>query len=106
MEVYDDGVGGTLTKYFFAGGLYEVSDDGTIQNTTKYYTFAGQKVAMNDGGGVQYLITDHLSSTSMVLDAAGAMVSDQRECCKRGAYINARGSRLPRPICTSQNSQV
>ena len=44
----------------------------------KYYTIAGRRVAMHDGTQLLYLTGDHLSSTSLVMNAAGAVLSEQR----------------------------
>ena len=57
-EVYD--VGGTDqdTKYYFAGGGYEVEvnhiPDPDTTTTKKYYNFAGMMVAMDDGTDLVY----------------------------------------------------
>ena len=78
-QVYDDGVNPTITTLYYAGGSYEIQDatSGTPE-VIRYYSIAGQKVAMKDYSGVQYLISDHLGSTSMVLDDAGAILNEQR----------------------------
>ncbi len=47
-------------------------------SVTKYYSVAGQRVAMSGPDGLQYLLTDHLGSVSAVLDASGALASEQR----------------------------
>ena len=70
--------GSTLTTYYFAGGAYEVQDNGTTQKIIKYYAFGGMIVAMNDGSGLKYFLTDHLGSVTAVLDAAGALLQQQR----------------------------
>jgi RHS repeat-associated protein len=56
------------------GGAYEVTGSAV----KKYYSIAGQTVAMNDGSGLKYLLTDHLGSTSGVLDSNGSLLSQQR----------------------------
>jgi RHS repeat-associated protein len=75
--VYTDGTS-TLTTYYFAGGTYEVRDDGTTGTVWKYYAFAGMTVAVNDGSGLKYLLTDHLGSIVAVTNASGALLSEQR----------------------------
>jgi len=45
---------------------------------TKYYHMAGQRVAMRQGSAVYYLYGDHLGSTSLVTDAAGATLTETR----------------------------
>ena len=74
--------GSSWTSYYtFAslsasfGGAYEVRSDST---TIKYYAFAGQMVAMNDGTGLQYFLTDHLGSVVAITDATGTLISQQR----------------------------
>jgi RHS repeat-associated protein len=63
----------SLTLYYM-GGAYEV----TGSQVKKYYSIAGMTVAMNDGSGLKYLLTDHLGSTNVVLDADGDLLSQQR----------------------------
>jgi RHS repeat-associated protein len=41
-------------------------------------TLAGQLVAMNDGSGLQYFLTDHLGSVVAVTDASGTLIAQQR----------------------------
>jgi RHS repeat-associated protein len=62
--------------YYF-GGAYEVSS-GQVSSVRKYYSFAGQTVAMNDGTGLQYFLTDHLGSVVAITDASGTLTSQQR----------------------------
>ncbi len=74
-QVYDDGTG-PLTSLYFMGGAYEVTvESGAVM---KYYAIAGQTVAMDDGTGMQYLLTDHLGSVVSVLDDNGTVLSQQR----------------------------
>ena len=67
-----------MTTYYFAGGSYEVRNDGTTTTTIKYYAFAGQTIAMDDGSGLKYFLTDHLGSIVAVTNASGTLVSQQR----------------------------
>jgi RHS repeat-associated protein len=76
-QVYTDGTS-TLTTYYFAGGTYEVRDDGTTGTVWKYYAFAGMTVAVNDGSGLKYLLTDHLGSIVAVTNSSSALLSEQR----------------------------
>ncbi len=62
------------TSYYF-GGAYETRSDGT---EIKYYSFAGQTIAMNDGTGLQYFLTDHLGSVVATTDSTGTLTSQQR----------------------------
>jgi len=75
--VYTD-ASGTLTTYYFAGGSYEVRDDGTTTTTLTYYAFGGQTVAMYDGESLIYYLTDHLGSIISALDSSGNLLSQQR----------------------------
>jgi RHS repeat-associated protein len=56
------------------GGQYEIKDGAA----KKYYSIAGMMVAVNDGTGLQYLLTDHLGSTVAVTNASGTLTSQQR----------------------------
>jgi RHS repeat-associated protein len=64
---------------YYVGGLYEKMAAGGVVTTTSYYYAAGQRVAMRTTVGVSttvtYLHGDHLSSTSLTTDAAGALVA-------------------------------
>jgi len=62
------------TTSYFMGGQYEVKDSAV----KKYYSIAGMMVAMNDGSGLQYILTDHLGSTVAVTNASGTLTSQQR----------------------------
>ncbi len=68
-------------RYFFASGAYEVIDDVTVANDDQikqYYYFANQLIAMDDGTNWNFFTTDHLSSTSVVMDATGNLLSANR----------------------------
>ena len=65
-------VDGVTTVY--VGSHYEKQGSTVI----KYYFFGAQRVAMNKAGVVQYLLGDHLGSTSLVLNAGGAKVAESR----------------------------
>jgi RHS repeat-associated protein len=62
-----------LTAYYF-GGMYEV----TGRDVRKYYSFGGQTVAIHDGTGLQYFLSDHLGSIVAVTDENGTLISQQR----------------------------
>ncbi len=67
------------SETFYVGGLYEKMEAGGVVTTTSYYYAGGQRVAMRTTGGgesaVVYLHSDHLGSTSLTTDAAGALVA-------------------------------
>jgi RHS repeat-associated protein len=64
---------GTNTTYF-VGGHYEVTN-GTV---TKYYYAGSQRIAMRANGTLNYILGDHLGSTSLVTDASGVVISETR----------------------------
>jgi hypothetical protein len=80
-QVYTDGTS-TLTSYYFAGESYEVQVKGEETVTKVYYAFGGQTVAMRtiieSSTTLVYFLTDHLGSVVAVLDADGAVLSQQR----------------------------
>jgi len=77
------------TTWYFAGGAYEVQDNGATETIRKYYSFAGMAVAMQSCTGsdcslvtakwtLVYFLTDHLGSIAAVTDDSGALLSEQR----------------------------
>ncbi|HLO29291.1 MAG TPA: hypothetical protein VK249_09160 [Anaerolineales bacterium] len=62
-----------ITSYFFGGAL-----EITGSMVKKYYAFGGQMVAMKDADGFKYFLSDQLGSVSVVLDANGAILEQQR----------------------------
>jgi RHS repeat-associated protein len=71
---------GIAVTAYFMGGAYEVTTDANnvTLGTKKYYSIAGMTVAMNDGSGLQYLLTDHLGSVVAVTNASETLTSQQR----------------------------
>jgi hypothetical protein len=70
-----------LYMYYFAGGSYEMVNNGTSLTTKIYYSFAGQAVAMWKKGTtteLDYFLTDHLGSVVATLSDTGAVLSQQR----------------------------
>lgn len=85
--------GDTTYTYDGQGALAKKTEDGettiyvadvyeknlSTGQITKYYWFNGRRVAMrHPGSTAQYLLTDHLGSTTTVLDDQGYIVSQQR----------------------------
>jgi RHS repeat-associated protein len=68
---------GSITL-FLGGGIYTVEDAADSAVVSKYYSIAGQRLAMYNSEGLQFLLTDHLGSVSAVLDDTGALLSQQR----------------------------
>ncbi len=65
--------GGSVTVY--AGAIYEKTTSGSSTTITKYYQAGGQRVAMRVNGVVRWLATDHLGSTSITANEAGARMA-------------------------------
>jgi RHS repeat-associated protein len=76
LTAHFTGTSGTpdSTTSYYMGGQYEVKDSAV----KKYYSIAGMMVAVNDGTGLQYLLTDHLGSTVAVTNSSGTLTSQQR----------------------------
>jgi RHS repeat-associated protein len=72
MLVKREVVGGETTVY--VGQHYE--RNVTTGQDTKYYYFGDQRVAMQQGGAVSFIHTDHLGSTSVMSDQAGNAVGE------------------------------
>ena len=53
---------------------YEVGT-GTL---TKYYDAGGQRIAVRQGAPLNYLLNDHLGSTSVILKSNGALRGESR----------------------------
>ena len=45
---------------------------------TQYYYLNGERVALRNADGVQYVFGDHLGSTTVISDAAGTHLAEQR----------------------------
>jgi RHS repeat-associated protein len=95
----------TISSYFM-GGLYERTDLATesggvvtINSTSnkKYYSISGMTIAMNDGSGLKYLLTDHLGSVVAVTDNNGTLISQQRYL----PFGQVRSVTSPSPIGTT-----
>ncbi len=71
-SILNMGVGMNTT--YFVGSHYEVTN-GTV---TKYYYAGSQRIAMRTNGTLNYLLGDHLGSTSLTTDATGVVISELR----------------------------
>ena len=63
----------SLTLYYM-GGAYEVTGSAV----KKYYSMAGQTIMRDSDGSLKYLLTDHLGSTTAVVEQNGNLLSQQR----------------------------
>src|SRR4030095_6245191 len=65
------------SKTLYVGGIYEVdkTSGGTVTRTVTYYPAAG---AMRINSTLYYILKDHLGSASVVTDASGVTVGEQR----------------------------
>jgi RHS repeat-associated protein len=73
-------LGQTTSWIVYVGGIYEKNSDDTY---VKYYSAFGRRIAMRSGpegsaGVVNYILSDHLGSSSVVTDGAGAVVGSAK----------------------------
>jgi RHS repeat-associated protein len=91
---------GTWTVYI--GGIYEESSDGQEVTYVKYYSAFGRRIAMRSGsegsaGVVNYILSDHLGSSTVVTDSAGGDVRAMKYY-PYGAERPATGTMTEPPI--------
>jgi hypothetical protein len=72
-------VNGTIHT-FYVGNYYVRLDQPTGSTITKYYYAGSQRIAMRTNGQLQFIISDHLGSASLVTDANGENGTDMRYC--------------------------
>ena len=65
------------SKTLYVGGIYEVdkASGGSVTRTVTYYPVAG---AMRINSTLYYILKDHLGSASVVTDASGNILGEQR----------------------------
>ena len=65
------------SKTLYVGGIYEVdkASGGSVTRTVTYYPVAG---AMRINSTLYYILKDHLGSASVVTDASGTILVEQR----------------------------
>ena len=69
-------VSGTTTTYtFFAH--YEEEVTGAVTTTVSHYSFGGLRIAVKRGSDLYHLHGDHLGSTSLTTDGAGAAAASR-----------------------------
>ena len=67
--------GGTTTYTFFAH--YEEEVTGTVTTAISHYSFGGLRFAVKRGAALHHLHGDHLGSTSLTTDTAGAATASR-----------------------------
>ncbi len=69
---------GSKTYWYGVGGEVLAEGDAAGHLTSEYVFFGGKRVSRVDipSGAVQYYLSDHLGSTSMVVSAAGAIENE------------------------------
>jgi len=65
------------SKTIYVGGIYEVdkTSGGSVTRTVTYYPVAG---AMRINSTLYYVLKDHLGSASVITDASGTVLGEQR----------------------------
>jgi RHS repeat-associated protein len=61
---------------YYIGNYYEKIVESTSTTIKKYYYSGGVRFAMSDNGDVRYFITDHLGSTTKMINANGNKYPD------------------------------
>jgi len=60
---------------YYIGGYYELKVDGTTETETKYYTGPTGRFAMRVEGTLYWIFSDHLGSSSVILEEDGDVIS-------------------------------
>jgi hypothetical protein len=95
----------SVATTYFVGAHYEVTD-GIV---TKYYYAGSQRIAIPQGddvrkdGTLNFIVGDHLGSTSLVTDASGNVLSEMRYKAW-GEVRHASGSEVTKYQYTGQYS--
>ncbi len=63
-------VNGVTTYY--VGKIYELEVDGEVETERKYYSLGGQRFAVRDDGVLNWILSDHLGSSSVSAHANGS----------------------------------
>jgi RHS repeat-associated protein len=61
---------------YYAGRHYHKTVDGVNETVKKYYSIGMSQVAVRTNGELNWILTDHLSSASVIANADGTMVSE------------------------------
>jgi hypothetical protein len=81
----------------FIGNYFEWT--GSTTSMVSYYYAGTTRIAMRTTTGVQWLLGDHLGSTSVAVDASG-VVHSPRNCISRGENRAIRAAPHRPNICT------
>ncbi|WP_438488888.1 RHS repeat domain-containing protein [Streptomyces sp. S186] len=76
------------TLYLPGGNELLIKPDGKSKVGTRYYSHAGKNVAVQAGGKISYLLSDHHGTATTSVDAATLMVTSRRT----GIFGTPRGS--------------
>jgi hypothetical protein len=68
-------INGVTTLY---AGAIEYEINGSTTTLTKHYDAGGQRVAVRNGASLNYLLNDHLGSTSVILKTNGTLWGELR----------------------------
>lgn len=91
---------GSWTVYI--GGIYEKRSNGTY---VKYYSVFGRRIAMRDNAGVvHYVLADHLGSSTVITNSAGAVVGTMKYY-PYGAERSVTGDMITDKLFTGQQRE-
>jgi RHS repeat-associated protein len=91
---------GSWTVYI--GGIYEKRSNETY---VKYYSAFGRRIAMRDNAGVvHYILSDHLGSSTVITDGAGAVVGTMNYY-PYGAERSSSGGMITDKLFTGQQKE-
>ncbi len=65
---------GTVTTYY-PNSSYELRVEGTSETELKYYFAGSVRIAMREDEVITWLLSDHINSTSITVDATGSLLT-------------------------------
>ena len=94
---------------YYVGGIYELIVEGTDETEVKYYYAASRRIAMrtvtDTTNTLHWLISDHLSSTTIITDESGTIVSEMKYTAF-GEIREMNGSSPTDYLYTGQRKEV
>jgi len=60
---------------YYPNASYELRVEGTSETELKYYLTGSVRIAMRENEAITWLLSDHLGSTSVTVDASGSLLS-------------------------------